>query len=97
MPSDTAMFNKEPPWLFRRRVLGSWIGLSQTIPNPYSAPGFGNAKYLAGQFYFHDMRVFKVMFTIITATTGVKQGRKPSQGCKQLGGIMDYLPCPGVK
>jgi uncharacterized protein len=33
--------------------------------------GFGNSKYLAGQFYFHDMRVFKVMFTaIITAATG---------------------------
>ena len=34
--------------------------------------GFGNAKYLAGQFYFHDLRVFKVMFTaIITAAAGV--------------------------
>jgi uncharacterized protein len=34
--------------------------------------GFGNAKFLAGQFYFHDLRVFKVMFTaIITAATGV--------------------------
>ena len=34
--------------------------------------GFGNAKNLAGQFYFHDMRVFKVMFTaIITAAVGV--------------------------
>ena len=34
--------------------------------------GFGNSKILAGQFYFHDMRVFKVMFTaIITAAAGV--------------------------
>jgi len=34
--------------------------------------GFGNAKFLAGQFYFHDLRVFKVMFTaIITAAAGV--------------------------
>jgi uncharacterized protein len=34
--------------------------------------GFGNARVLAGQFYFHDMRVFKVMFTaIVTASTGV--------------------------
>jgi rhodanese-related sulfurtransferase len=34
--------------------------------------GFGNSKILAGQFYFYDMRVFKVMFTaIITAATGV--------------------------
>jgi hypothetical protein len=33
--------------------------------------GFGNSKILASQFYFHDMRVFKVMFTaIITASTG---------------------------
>jgi rhodanese-related sulfurtransferase len=34
--------------------------------------GFGNARFLAGQFYFHDLRVFKVMFTaIITAAVGV--------------------------
>ena len=34
--------------------------------------GFGNSRVLASQFYFHDMRVFKVMFTaIITAATGV--------------------------
>jgi hypothetical protein len=34
--------------------------------------GFGNSKILAGQFYFYDMRVFKVMFTaIITAAAGV--------------------------
>ena len=34
--------------------------------------GFGNSKILARQFYFHDMRVFKVMFTaIITASAGV--------------------------
>jgi hypothetical protein len=33
--------------------------------------GFGNSKNLAAQFYFHDMRVFKVMFTaIVTASTG---------------------------
>jgi rhodanese-related sulfurtransferase len=32
--------------------------------------GFGNSKLLAAQFYFRDMRVFKVMFTaIITAMT----------------------------
>jgi len=34
--------------------------------------GFGNSRILASQFYFHDMRVFKVMFTsIITASAGV--------------------------
>jgi hypothetical protein len=32
---------------------------------------FGNTKFLAGQFYFHALRVFKVMFTaIITAAAG---------------------------
>lgn len=34
--------------------------------------GFGNANLLAAQFYFRDMRVFKVMFTaIVTAMLGV--------------------------
>jgi uncharacterized membrane protein YedE/YeeE len=34
--------------------------------------GFGNARMLAAQFYFTDMRVFKVMFTaIVTAMTGI--------------------------
>lgn len=34
--------------------------------------GFGNARVLAAQFYFKDLRVLKVMFTaIITAMTGV--------------------------
>ncbi len=34
--------------------------------------GFGNANKLAAQFYFYDMRVFKVMFTaIITAMIGI--------------------------
>jgi len=34
--------------------------------------GFGNARLLAAQFYFRDMRVFKVMFTaIVTAMIGV--------------------------
>ena len=34
--------------------------------------GFGNANKLAAQFYFTDMRVFKVMFTaIVTAMIGV--------------------------
>lgn len=34
--------------------------------------GFGNANKLAAQFYFTDMRVFKVMFTaIVTAMLGV--------------------------
>ena len=34
--------------------------------------GFGNATKLTGQFYLHDMAVFKVMFTaIITAMTGI--------------------------
>lgn len=34
--------------------------------------GFGNARKLAAQFYFHDMSVFKVMFTaIVTALLGV--------------------------
>ena len=34
--------------------------------------GFGSAKKLVGQFYLHDMTVFKVMFTaIVTAMTGV--------------------------
>ena len=34
------------------------------------AAGFGNSKILAAQFYFKDMRVFKVMFTaIIVAST----------------------------
>ena len=34
--------------------------------------GFGSARLLAAQFYFTDMRVFKVMFTaIITAMIGV--------------------------
>jgi uncharacterized protein len=34
--------------------------------------GFGNARMLAAQFYFRDMRVFKVMFTaIVTAMLGV--------------------------
>jgi uncharacterized membrane protein YedE/YeeE len=34
--------------------------------------GFGNANKLAAQFYFRDLRVFKVMFTaIVTAMLGV--------------------------
>lgn len=34
--------------------------------------GFGNSRILAAQFYFRDMRVFKVMFTaIVTAMLGV--------------------------
>ena len=34
--------------------------------------GFGSARKLAAQFYFHDMSVFKVMFTaIVTAMLGV--------------------------
>lgn len=34
--------------------------------------GFGSAKKLVGQFYLHDMTVFKVMFTaIVTAMTGI--------------------------
>jgi len=34
--------------------------------------GFGNANKLAGQFYFRDLTVFKVMFTaIVTAMTGL--------------------------
>ncbi|MBE2215752.1 MAG: YeeE/YedE family protein [Opitutaceae bacterium] len=34
--------------------------------------GFGNARVLAAQFYFRDLRVLKVMFTaIVTAMTGV--------------------------
>jgi hypothetical protein len=34
--------------------------------------GFGSARKLAAQFYFHDMTVFKVMFTaIITAMVGL--------------------------
>ncbi|NOX17103.1 MAG: YeeE/YedE family protein [Chlorobi bacterium] len=34
--------------------------------------GFGSARLLAAQFYFTDMRVFKVMFTaIVTAMTGI--------------------------
>jgi uncharacterized protein len=34
--------------------------------------GFGHSRVLASQFYFHDMRVFKVMFTaIVTAAAGV--------------------------
>lgn len=34
--------------------------------------GFGSAKKLVGQFYLHDMTVFKVMFTaIVTAMIGI--------------------------
>ena len=34
--------------------------------------GFGSSRRLAAQFYFHDMTVFKVMFTaIITAMVGL--------------------------
>ena len=34
--------------------------------------GFGSARMLAAQFYFTDMRVFKVMFTaIVTAMIGL--------------------------
>ena len=34
--------------------------------------GFGSAKKLVGQFYLHDMTVFKVMFSaIVTAMTGI--------------------------
>ncbi len=34
--------------------------------------GFGNARVLAAQFYFTDLRVFKVMFTaIVTAMLGI--------------------------
>ena len=34
--------------------------------------GFGSARKLVGQFYLHDMTVFKVMFTaIVTAMTGI--------------------------
>ena len=34
--------------------------------------GFGSAKKLSAQFYFHDMAVFKVMFTaVVTAMVGI--------------------------
>lgn len=47
-------------------VIGFFFGIALEVA------GFGNSKILAGQFYFHDMRVFKVMFTaIITASAGV--------------------------
>ena len=47
-------------------VIGLFFGIALEVA------GFGNSKILAGQFYFHDMRVFKVMFTaIITASAGV--------------------------
>ncbi|MEN6474954.1 MAG: YeeE/YedE thiosulfate transporter family protein [Syntrophaceae bacterium] len=47
-------------------VIGFLFGVALEVA------GFGNSKVLASQFYFHDMRVFKVMFTsIITAATGV--------------------------
>lgn len=47
-------------------IIGLLFGIALEVA------GFGNSKILAGQFYFHDMRVFKVMFTaIITASTGV--------------------------
>jgi uncharacterized membrane protein YedE/YeeE len=47
-------------------VIGLFFGIALEVA------GFGNSKILAAQFYFHDMRVFKVMFTaIITACSGV--------------------------
>jgi uncharacterized membrane protein YedE/YeeE len=47
-------------------VIGLLFGVALEVA------GFGNSKILASQFYFHDMRVFKVMFTaIITASAGV--------------------------
>lgn len=57
-------------------MLGHWgshliyaiigIGFGMTL----ESAGFGNSKLLAAQFYFKDMRVFKVMFTaIIVAMT----------------------------
>lgn len=37
--------------------------------------GFGNSRKLAAQFYFHDMTVFKVMFTaILVAMIGIQWG-----------------------
>ncbi|MEJ2502118.1 MAG: YeeE/YedE thiosulfate transporter family protein [Gemmatimonadota bacterium] len=47
-------------------VLGFLFGFS------LERGGFGNARKLAGQFYFHDMTVFKVMFTaILVAMVGL--------------------------
>lgn len=47
-------------------VLGFFFGFS------LERGGFGNARKLAGQFYLHDMTVFKVMFTaILVAMVGL--------------------------
>jgi len=48
------------------------IGLGFMFGFSLERAGFGNARKLAGQFYFHDMTVFKVMFTaILVAMVGL--------------------------
>ncbi len=48
------------------------IGLGFMFGFALERAGFGNARKLAGQFYFHDMTVFKVMFTaILVAMVGL--------------------------
>ncbi|MFC1639924.1 YeeE/YedE thiosulfate transporter family protein [Gemmatimonadota bacterium] len=49
------------------------IGLGFMFGFSLERAGFGNARKLAGQFYFNDMTVFKVMFTaILVAMVGLR-------------------------
>jgi hypothetical protein len=59
------VFSSEETYLLTAIGLGFMFGFS------LERAGFANARKLAGQFYLHDMTVFKVMFTaILVAMTG---------------------------
>ena len=59
-------FASEEVSLLTAVVLGILFGFT------LERAGFGNARKLAGQFYLHDMTVFKVMFTaILVAMVGI--------------------------
>lgn len=59
-------FSSEEYRLLTAIVLGFFFGFS------LERAGFGNARKLVGQFYLHDMTVFKVMFTgILVAMVGL--------------------------
>ena len=60
------VFGNDEVRLLTAVVLGFLFGFS------LERGGFGNARKLAGQFYLHDMTVFKVMFTaILVAMVGL--------------------------
>ena len=61
--------------------------------------GFGNSRKLAGQFYFKDMTVLKVMFTGIIVAMGdepVVGGRVPNPPADALAGSRQDLVLAGL-